>query len=568
MESNSRTKYVFISGGVLSGLGKGVAAAALGSLLQTHGYKIASIKCENYLNIDSGTINPIEHGDPFLCNDGLEADMDLGTYERFLGIEMGKRNYTTMGQVYKAVIDRERNMGYKGEDVEAIPHVADEIIERIKQAGEGSDICVVELGGTAGEYQNMLYYEACRLMKQEMGTDVINVHVSYLPIPKHIGEPKTMPTQMSVRTLMSMGIVPEFLVLRSEVDLDERRRYILGLKTSVPGDNVIIARDLQTIYELPLEFAKQSFDKKVLKMLGLKENSKQDLTQWKKLVSHIKKPKRETVNIAIVGKYFTKNKGDFVLMDAYYALIESINHAAWEHELNIELNCINSVDFEHAEDDVLAKSQGIIVPIGWGDRGVEGKIKAIKYARENKVPYLGLCFGMQLAAVEFARNVVGLKDAHTTEIDPKTPYPIIHEIPAEERYQVIKGDGVSMRLGAYDCVLKKGTLTEQIYKKYRQGRLLKSEEKKAYKAEGEFITSERHRHRFEMNNSFRKPLEAKGMIFSGTSPDDFFVEMLELPQSMHPFFVATQAHPEYKSTPLKPHPLFLEFLSAARHYSK
>ncbi len=571
MANHAKTKYVFISGGVLSGLGKGVTAAALGSLLEAHGYKVGSIKCENYLNIDSGTINPIEHGDPFLCNDGLEADMDLGTYERFLGVEMGKKNYTTMGQVYKAVIDRERNMGYNGEDVEAIPHVADEIIKRIKEAGEGVDICVVELGGTAGEYQNALYYEACRIMKVEEAHRVINVHVSYMPVPKHLGEPKTMPTQMSVRTLMSMGISPEFLVLRSEVDLDARRRYILGLKTSVPGDNVLVAKDLETIYELPLEFAKQDFDIKILAALGLKANPKRDIGAWKKLVNHIKKPKTKTINIAIVGKYFTKNKGDFVLLDAYYALIESIKHASWQLEYAIKFSYINSGDLETdgeaAAKAALTGSDGIIVPIGWGNRGAEGKIMAIKYARENKIPYLGLCFGMQLAAVEFARNVCDMEDANTTEINPKTSYPIIHEIPADERYQVIKGKGVSMRLGAYDCVLKKGTVVERIYKKYRQGRLIKPDEKATYKADGEFITSERHRHRFEMNNVYRAPLETKGMVFSGTSPDNFFVEMLELPEKMHPFFVATQAHPEYKSTPLKPHPLFLEFLGAAEEYN-
>lgn len=557
-------KYVFISGGVLSGLGKGVTAAALGSLLQTHGYKISSIKCENYLNIDSGTINPIEHGDPFLCNDGLEADMDLGTYERFLGQEMGTRNYTTMGQVYKTVIERERNMGYNGEDVEAIPHVSNEIISRIKTAAEGSDICLVELGGTAGEYQNALYYEACRAMKQELPGEVVNIHVSYLPVPKHIGEPKTMPTQMSVRTLMSMGIVPEFLVLRSEVDLDERRRYLLGLKTSVVGENVIVARDLDTIYELPLEFAKQKFAEKILAKLDLKIDTKADITAWRKLVAHIKNPKQGKIEIAIVGKYFNKNSGDHTLLDAYYALIESLNHAAWKLEKELVLRYVNSVELESADvDQVLGGVDGIIVPIGWGNRGVEGKITAIKYAREHKIAYLGLCYGMQLAAVEFARNVAKLKGAHTAEVDPKTNHPIIHSIPLDGNYQVIKGEGVSMRLGSYDCVLKKGTLSERIYKKYRQGRLVTSVEKEKILAEGEFITSERHRHRFEFNNAYRQKLEAKGLVISATSPDNFFVEMLELPQEMHPFFVATQAHPEYKSTPLKPHPLFVEFLDAA-----
>lgn len=563
-KSKLTAKYVFISGGVLSGLGKGVAAAALGSLLQAHGYKVGSIKCENYLNIDSGTINPIEHGDPFLCDDGLEADMDLGTYERFLGIEMGKPNFTTMGQIYKTVIDRERNMGYGGEDVEAIPHVVDEIISRITSAGEGKDIVMVELGGTTGEYQNMLYYEACRMMKVQNKGSVVNVHISYVPVPGHLGEPKTKPTQMSVRTLMSMGIMPEFLVLRGPADIDERRKYLLGMQTSVEGDNVISAPDLDTIYELPLVFAAQKFDTKVLAELGLKAEAKADISAWRKLVNHIKKEKRDKVKIAIVGKYFTKNKGDYVLLDAYHALIESINHASWNLEYEIEYMFINSESIESDGTGALKGADGIIVPIGWGERGVEGKIETIKFAREKKVPYLGLCFGMQLAAVEFARNVLGLKDAHTTEIMPNTKNPIIHDIPLESKYQVIKGEGVSMRLGAYDCVLKKNTLAEKIYKKYRQGYVLNGKAKEGIKAEGEFMISERHRHRYEFNNAYREALEAKGMRFSGTSPDDFFVEVIELDKELHPFFIATQAHPEYKSTPIKPHPLFLEFLTAAK----
>lgn len=568
LASNPSPKYIFISGGVLSGLGKGVTAAALGSLLQTHNLKVSSIKCENYLNIDSGTINPIEHGDPFLCNDGLEADMDLGTYERFLGREMGRANFTTLGQIYQTVITRERNMGYKGEDVEAIPHVVNEIISRIKKAAEGSDVCLVELGGTAGEYQNSLYYEACRMMKLEEGAgNVINVHVSYLPVPSHIGEPKTKPTQMSVSILMSMGIIPEFLVLRSEGQLDERRRYLLGMRTSVKGENVIMAPNLDTIYELPIVFANQEFDLKVIKELGLKANSRRDLTDWKKLVAHIKKEKEETLTVGIIGKYFTKNKGDYFLTDAYYALIESVRHAAWDKGFAIDFKYISSVEVETEGTKVLNGLQGIIVPIGWGNRGVEGKIETIRYARENKIPYLGLCFGMQLAAVEFARNVCGMKGANSTEIDAKTKYPIIHDIPAEERYQTIKGDGVSMRLGAYDCVLKKNTLVEKIYKKYRQGRLLKPAERKDCKAQGEFIISERHRHRYEFNNEFRAALEEKGFVISGTSPDDFFVEMIELDKKLHPFFVATQAHPEYKSTPHHPHPMFLEFLEAVKQCS-
>lgn len=556
-----KTKYIFVSGGVLSGLGKGVCAASIGFLLQNRGYKIGVIKCENYLNVDSGTINPIEHGDAFLCEDGLEADMDLGTYERFLDREMGQRNFTTMGQIYKTVIDRERSFGYKGEDVEAIPHISDEIIERIQEAGKDNEIIIIELGGTAGEYQNMLYYEACRIMKAEMPGQVLNVHVSYVPLPGHIGEPKTMPTQLSMRTVMSMGILPEFLVLRSSATLDKRRRYLLGLKTSVPGDNVIMAPDLDSIYELPLLFAKQEFDKKILKYFKLNLKTPR-LGEWKQLVKKIKIKKNKSINIVIAGKYIST--GDYELLDAYAALIEAIKHGCWHLNLNLNLRFVNTEDIEKEGGKLIGKPDGLIVPIGWGNRGAEGKIMAVKYAREKKIPYLGLCYGMQLACVEFARNVVGLSDANSVEINPETKNPIIHDIPMDTRYQVIKGEGTSMRLGAYDCYLREDSQAGKIYLKYGEGKLLSNAQKNRdkIKAKGSIKISERHRHRFEFNNDYREILEDKGLIISGTSGDDFFVEMIELPKKMHPFFIATQGHPEYKSKPLHPHPIFIEFLKA------
>ncbi|MBT3690232.1 CTP synthase [bacterium] len=558
---DKKTKYIFVSGGVLSGLGKGVVAASLGTLLQNRGYKIGVIKCENYINIDSGTINPIEHGDPFLCEDGLEADMDLGTYERFLNQEMGQRNFTTMGQIYKTVIDRERSFGYKGEDVEAIPHVSDEIITRIKNAGEGKDIIIIELGGTAGEYQNMLYYEACRIMKAKMPGRVLNIHVSYVPIPNHIGEPKTMPTQLSIRTVMSMGILPEFLVLRSEALIDKRRKYLLGLKTSVEGDNVIMAQDLGTIYELPVVFAKQEFDRKVLKYFNLPLRTPK-LGEWNKMVKKIKSEKKRKINIVIAGKYIST--GDYELLDSYASLIEAIQHACWHLNTELNLRFVNTEDIEKEGVKLIKKPDGIIVPIGWGNRGAEGKISAIKYAREKKIPYLGLCYGMQLACVEFARNVVGLKDANSVEMNPDTPDPIIHDIPMNSKYQVIKGKGTSMRLGSFDCYLKNNTLASSVYLKHNQAEELSDNQKAKEKvtAAGNIKISERHRHRFEFNNEYREKLEEKGLIISGTSPDNFFVEVIELPKSMHPFFIATQGHPEYKSSPLKPHPIFVEFLRA------
>lgn len=547
----SKTKYIFVSGGVLSGLGKGLCAASIGLLLKRRGYTVSSLKCENYLNIDSGTINPIEHGDPFLCDDGLEADMDLGTYERILDQNMGKDNFVTKGMIFKTIIDRERSMYYGGETVEDIPHVTQEIVSKIKKAGKGFDFCIIEIGGTAGEYQNVLYYEASRQLKVADYENVVDVHVSYLPIPHHLGEPKTKPTQMSVRTLMSMGINPDFLILRSEADLDKRRRYLLGVKSGVNGENVIMAKDLSNIYELPLRFAEQEFDKKILQRFKMPIN-KIRLKDWKELIVKMDSKKSKTATVAIVGKYLSKNEGDFELVDAYHALIESLHHAGWYTNTNVEIKFVNANSSEEKSfDDSLKSVDGIIVPIGWGSRGVDGKIKAIKYAREKKVPYLGLCYGMQLATIEFARNVVGLEDADTEENNPKTKNKIIHSIPFDPKYQVIKGEGTSMRLGAYDCVLKPGTLAYSIYEKHT-----------AFKDNKKGLISERHRHRFEFNNEYRKALEEKGFVFSGTSPDDFFVEYIELPKKLHPFFIATQAHPEYKSRPLKPHPLFIEFLKS------
>jgi len=554
-------RYIFVSGGVLSGVGKGVAAASLALLLKRRGYTVSTLKCENYINYDSGTINPIEHGDPFLCEDGLEADMDLGTYEKFLDQDMGWPNFTTIGQIYKTVIDKERNMGYEGEDVEAIPHVTNEVIKRIKAAGESNaaDIVLIELGGTAGEYQNALYYEACRQMKTLMPGKVVNIHVTFLPFVKHLGEPKTKPTQMSVRTLMSMGIQPDFLLVRSEVPFDKRRRYILGLKISIPGENVIEAVDVKdTVYEIPLNFEKQEFDKKVLRVLGLPVN-RVYMKDWKKLVGKVKSKKKRKVSIAIVGKYFSTNKSKegFQLLDAYAALLDSIKHASWDLDLEVEFNYVNSEQIEEDGIGILKNSDGIIVPIGWGCRGVEGKISAIKYAREKKIPYLGLCYGMQLACIEYARNVLGIKDADSEETNPNTPNKIVHSIPVNEKYQVIKGEGVSMRLGAYDCILKKNTLAFSIYDKHN-----------GFNNKKKSMISERHRHRYEFNNDYREIFEKSGFVFSGVSPDDFFVEMVELPKDVHPFFIATQGHPEYKSRPLKPHPIFVEFEKAVIYFNK
>lgn len=553
----SSTKYIFISGGVISGLGKGVTSASLGVLLKSRSYTVTAIKCESYLNIDSGTINPIEHGDPFLCNDGLEADMDLGTYERFLDIPVGKKNFLTMGMVYKNVIERERSMGYGGKTVDAIPTIPNEIIDNIKKAGAGFDICLVELGGTAGEYQNVFNYEAARIMKLNNPNDVVHVHITYVPVPEHLGEPKTKPTQLSLRFLNMAGIQPDFLVLRSNQPIDSLRKDKVAVQCNMSKERLIMNADLKSIYELPIKFEEQEFDKKVLKTIGLKVQPLK-FDKWKSLVSTVTKLRKNRVQIAIAGKYIAT--GDYQLPDAYNSLTHALKHASWATQIGVDFKFINTENIEkEGAKKYLKDVDGIIVPIGWGSRGVEGKIAAIEYARKNKIPYLGLCFGMQLACVEFARNIVKYKDANSEEVDINSEHHIIHSIPFDPKYQVIKGEGTSMRLGVFDCIIKKGTLAYDIYTKYKIGKKLK---------DGSLLVSERHRHRYEFNNTFRKDLEKYGMTFSGTSPDDFFVEVIELPKKQHPFFLATQAHPEYKSSPLNPHPFFLEFVKASEKFKR
>ena len=551
----NRTKYIFVSGGVMSALGKGVTAASLALLLKRHGYSVCPIKCENNLNVDFGTVNPIEHGDPFLCSDGLEADVDLGNYERFLDQEVGFPNFMTMGQLYLSVIQRERNMGYDGEDVEPIPNVVEEIISRYKKTAKDSnaDFVIIELGGTVGEYENNngLYYEAARIMA--IHEPVAHVHVTYVPVPPHIGEPKTKPAQFGLKALMNMGVTPQFIVVRSEKPIDEKRKYKFALKFYINPKDIFSNENLAHVSEVPLHLHRQNFDIRILKYFSMARKTSIDLTDWQAYVKKINSKRSKRVKLSIVGKYFAT--GDSSLLDSYYALMEAIEHAAIKNDMEVDLNLVNSDKEEKYIADRIKGSDGIIVPIGWGKRGAEGKIMAIKYAREHRIPYLGLCYGMQLACVEFARNVIGLNEADTEENNPKAKYKIVHSIPFNKKYQVIKGKGTSMRLGSYDCVLKKGTLAYDIYDKHNE-----------FKDKKESLISERHRHRFEFNNEYRKMLEDKGFVFSGTSPDNFFVEIIELPKNKHPFFIATQGHPEYKSRPLKPHPVFVEFLKAANKY--
>jgi len=531
-------RYIFVSGGVISALGKGVTAASISLLLKQQGYKVCPIKCENNLNVDFGTINPIEHGDPFLCFDGLEGDQDLGNYERFLNQNVGYDNFMTMGQLYQTVINKERRMEYDGEDVEPIPHIVDEIIRRYRKAAEEShaDFVVVELGGTVGEYENNngLYYEAARILG--MTEPVAHVHVTYVPVPEHIGEPKTKPAQFGIRTLMSMGININFLVVRSEKPIDDQRKYKFALKFHINPKNIFSNENLQDIHQVPIHLQNQGLDRRMLKEFKLPAK-KANLTRWRRLVDKRLKKKNKTANIAIVGKYF--GTGDSNLTDAYYALIEAIKHGGLENDTAINFNFINSDKQEN----------------GWGSRGVNGKIKAIKYARENKIPYIGLCYGMQLACIEYARNVAGMKNADTEENNPTAEHQIIHSIPFDPKYQIIKGDGCSMRLGTFPCILKANTQTGKIYDKHN-----------AFADKSNSIVEERHRHRFEFNNEYRQRLEKAGLVISGVSPDNMFVEFIELPRKTHPFFIATQGHPEYKSTPLNPHPLFVEFIKASLNY--
>jgi CTP synthase len=543
-------KYIFVSGGVISGIGKGIVSASISLLLKNQGFKVTPIKCENYLNVDSGLINPIEHGDPFLCDDGTEADMDMGTYEKFLGQNMAGHNFITMGQIYKTVIERERSFGYNGEDVEAVPHVCEEIIKRIEEAGEieKSDISVVELGGTVGEYQNVLYYEAARMMKYVKGHDVLHIHVSYLPTPAHLGEPKSKPTQLSIKSLNSFGIQPEFLVARSENSIDERRKDRLSLFCSIKKENVIDCPDVKNVYEIPLILKEQKFDDKIINILDLKPKTKNNelLNEWKNFIEKTKKAKK-IITIGIIGKYF--QTGDYKLRDSYAALFDALDHAGWEIGAKIETKWINS-EKTSAEDikKHVKDCDGVIVPIGWGGRGTEGMIEAIHQTRVNKVPYLGLCYGLQLAAIEFARNVLNLKDASSTEIDPKTKNPVVHIIPSKKETVERRAYGGTMRLGKWECHVLPGTIAEEIYKKDK--------------------VWERHRHRYEVNNDYSERLMEKGLIISGKSTVEPLVEIIELPKSVHPFFLATQFHPEYKSSPLEPHPIFIAYLQACLNSKK
>ncbi|HVQ01626.1 MAG TPA: CTP synthase [Candidatus Thermoplasmatota archaeon] len=534
--------YIIVTGGVISGLGKGITTASIGKILQNHGYKVTAIKIDPYINFDAGTLRPTEHGEVWVTEDGGEIDQDLGHYERFLDINIPKCNNITTGQVYSAVIEKERSGKYLGKTVQPIPHVTDEIKRRVRLPAEESkfDFVLVEIGGTVGDYENVLFLEAVRQMKHE-GEKVIYVHVTYVPIIKSLGEAKTKPTQHSVKLLREIGIQPDFIITRSEKPLDDVRKEKIALFCNVSGEDVISDSNIENVYGVPLLFEDQELCKKILKKLGLRKEEI-DLNTWKNYIARIKKFDKK-VRIGIVGKYF--DIGAFKLSDSYISVIEAVKHAAWNNNVRPEIEWIDSKTFEKQPRKIvnLKKVDGIIVPGGFGLSGVEGKIATIKYARENNIPYLGLCLGMQLAVVEYARNVCGLKDANTTEVDKNTPYPVIDFIPDQVKIVTESRYGATMRLGAYPALLAEGSLIRKLYDNQQK-------------------ISERHRHRYEVNPAYIETLEKKGFVFSGRSPDGVLMEFMELPG--HPFFTGTQAHPEFKSRPMKPAPLFDGLIKAAK----
>ncbi len=537
-----KTKYIFVAGGVMSGIGKGIATASIGKVLQSKGYTTTAIKIDPYINVDAGTMNPIEHGETFVTDDGIETDQDIGNYERFLGVDILSDNYMTTGRVYESVIHRERNLEYEGKCVEVVPHIPLEVIGRIKKVAKNTkaDFVLIEIGGTIGEYQNVLFLEAARMLRLQKPKDVLFFLVSYLPIPSKIGEMKTKPTQYAARSLNSVGIQPDFILCRSEVRIDQARRDKISMFCNVEKDCVLSAPDVDSVYDVPVNFDNENLAKKILSKLEMRAK-KNDLNEWRSLVKKVHNLQEE-VKIGIVGKYFST--GDFVLSDSYISVIESIKYAAWANNRKPIIEWINSEEYEKNPEKLqeLKKLDGVIIPGGFGSRGIEGKIKAIEYLRKNKIPFLGLCYGMQIACIEFARNVCGLEKANTTEIDKNVKYPIIDIMPEQKNNLKEKNFGATMRLGAYPANLKKGTIA-----------------KNAYKSD---TISERHRHRWEVNPEYIEILEKKGLIFSGVSPDEKLMEIIELPKSKHPFFIATQFHPEFKSRPLAPHPLFKEFIKA------
>jgi CTP synthase len=528
--------YIFVTGGVLSGLGKGIVTASIGKLLQSCGFKVTAVKVDPYINFDAGTLRPTEHGEVWVTEDGGEIDQDLGHYERFLDVNIPKSHNITTGQVFYEVIQKERSGKYLGQTVQPIPHVTDEIKRRFREiAKENVDFIIIEIGGTVGDYENVLFLEAARQMRFEEES-VIFVHVVYLPIVKTLGEMKTKAAQHSVRDLREIGIQPDFMICRAEKPLDDVRRKKIALFCNIREEDVISDPDLKIPYELPIVFDEQGLRDKILKKLNLKKR-KSDLKEWKEFINKIKNAKK-IVEIGIVGKYF--DIGQFQLPDSYISVIEAIKHACWYYGAIPKIEWIDSKIFEKDKEKLkmLKKFDGIIVPGGFGTSGVEGKILAIEYARKNDIPYLGLCLGLQLAIVEFARNVCGLKGANSTEMNPKTPYPVIDFLPGQKDYIKKSDYGATMRLGGQTVKIKLGTFAQKLY--------------------GKNFAVERFRHRYEINPKYVKILEEKGFVFSGMTPDKKIMQIGELPKLK--FFIGSQFHPEFTSRSLNPNPLFKGFI--------
>ncbi|KXG76221.1 CTP synthase [Thermotalea metallivorans] len=528
------TKYIFITGGVVSSLGKGITAASLGQLLKARGLKVTIQKLDPYINMDPGTMSPYQHGEVFVTEDGAETDLDLGHYERFMDINLNKYSNVTTGKIYWSVITKERKGDYLGGTVQVIPHITNEIKERIFRAGRetNADVVITEIGGTVGDIESLPFLEAIRQIKYDVGKqNVMYIHVTLVPYLGKAGEIKTKPTQHSVRELREIGIQPDAIVCRTEKPLSQEVKEKIGLFCNLDSNSVVQNMDASSLYEVPLMLEKEGLGDMVCKRLEL-QCSGPDLTEWTHMVEKERNLKSE-VRIALVGKYVE-------LHDAYLSVAEALKHGGIANDVKVEIDWIHSQDVtpENVEE-YLQSADGVLVPGGFGDRGIEGKIAAIRHARENKIPFFGICLGMQLAVVEFARHVAGLKDAHSSELDPHTPYPVIDLMPDQKD---IEDMGGTMRLGVYPCKIYDGTKAEAAY--------------------GEDLIYERHRHRYEFNNQFRDVLTEKGLVISGISPDERLVEIIELPH--HPWFVAGQFHPEFKSRPTRPHPLFRDFVKAAR----
>ncbi|MBI5148753.1 CTP synthase (glutamine hydrolyzing) [Candidatus Pacearchaeota archaeon] len=535
------TKFIVVAGGVISGVGKGVATASIGRILKEYGFSVTAVKIDPYINCDAGTLRPTEHGEVWVTNDGGEIDQDLGNYERFLEQAIPKKNNITTGQIYRTLIEKERKGDFLGETVQFIPHVTDEIKNRVKEASSGFDIALVELGGTVGDYENIPFLFAMKSLEKEIGKEnVAYILVTYLPIPSHIEEMKTKPTQLSVKLLQENGILPDFILCRGKKALDEVRKKKIETYANIDSEHVISMPDVtgegtpNTLYIIPLLLEKEKLGEKILNTLNLERKKEPDFTAWKKAVDNIISPEKE-IDIAIVGKYL--DIGDYKLVDSYISINEALKHASAKNNVRINISWIDSKELERTDEKILEKFRGIIIPGGFGSIGIEGKIKAIKFCRENNIPFLGLCFGLQLAVVEFARNVCNLENANSTEINPATRFPVIDILPEQKS---VSEKGATMRLGAYKAILKDDTLTKQLYNSNE--------------------IYERHRHRYEVNPEFHKILQENGLIFSGTSENERLVEFIELPE--HKFFIATQAHPEFNSSLLKPSPLFDGFVKA------